>query len=127
MKKWDIVIIIILLILSFSPHIVFYSIMQRDYDILYANISVDGKFVEKYYLTGNNKIYESTISTPVGENIIVVDNQKIYIKEATCKDHLCVHAKPIEKVGQSIICLPHRLQIEIKGLEQNSDIDIKTY
>ena len=43
---------------------------------------------------------------------------------ANCNDALCVKQGNISKVGQTIICLPHKLIIEIKGDELDSKDDL---
>lgn len=48
-------------------------------------------------------------------NLISVADGVIVMDEADCKDQICVHHKPISSVRESIICLPHRLVVEISG------------
>ena len=50
-----------------------------------------------------------------GTNYLIIENGQAYLKEASCPDHLCVHMGKISKASQSIICLPNRVVIEIKG------------
>lgn len=41
---------------------------------------------------------------------------------ATCPDHLCIKQGAINKKGQSIICLPHKLIVEVvSGDEKQQD------
>lgn len=41
---------------------------------------------------------------------------------ATCPDHLCIKQGAINKKGQSIICLPHKLIVEVvSGGEKQQD------
>ncbi|WP_440248169.1 NusG domain II-containing protein [Catenibacterium faecis] len=41
---------------------------------------------------------------------------------ATCPDHLCIKQGTINKKGQSIICLPHKLIVEVvSGDEKQQD------
>ena len=39
-----------------------------------------------------------------------------YRKEADCPDQICVSRGLIQKSGQSIVCLPHRLVIRLEQL-----------
>jgi len=52
-------------------------------------------------------------------NIIIVENGYIYVKESDCDDKVCIIKGKINKVGDSIICLPHKLVITIKGEGDN--------
>ena len=42
-------------------------------------------------------------------------SSQIRMESADCKDQICVHHKPISGIHESIICLPHKLVIEIVG------------
>ena len=44
------------------------------------------------------------------------------MKEANCRDQICVRHKAISKNGESIICLPHSVYIEVVG-EKEKEID----
>lgn len=49
-----------------------------------------------------------------GENVLRIENGKVRITEADCRDQICVNHKEISKAGESIVCLPHGLVVEIK-------------
>lgn len=56
-------------------------------------------------------------------NVIQVKDGSVHMIEANCRDHLCVKKGHITKVGDSIVCLPHRLAISILG-EEEGEIDV---
>jgi hypothetical protein len=39
--------------------------------------------------------------------------------EADCPDKLCVQEKAVSKNGETIVCLPHRVVVEITSEEEN--------
>lgn len=80
----------------------------------YVQVSVDGEAYAAYPL-GEDTTAE--ITTPYGTNVLVVQNGKAYISEADCPDKLCVHFAAISKDAQSIICLPHKLVVEVRSGE----------
>ena len=41
--------------------------------------------------------------------------------EANCGDHTCVRMGRISRAGEAIVCLPHRLVVEIVGGEAAAD------
>ncbi len=47
--------------------------------------------------------------------VVVVEDQKVYVRSSACKDKLCVHQGKIEFSGQTITCLPQRVYIKIAG------------
>ena len=56
------------------------------------------------------------------ENTLKIENHKIRMISATCPDHLCIKQGTINKKGQSIICLPHKLIVEVvSGDEKQQD------
>ena len=48
-------------------------------------------------------------------NLISVADGSVIMEAADCKDQICVRHKPISSTGESIICLPHRLVVEMIG------------
>lgn len=113
-KKGDILIVILLLGIS----IIFYLFLKKDYLAgEYVIITVDKK-TEKYRLSD-----DQTISLNQSEeiyNTIIVKDGEVYMQEASCNDQICVQHKPISKNGESIICLPNRIFIEIESDTEKS-------
>lgn len=54
------------------------------------------------------------VETAYGFNHLVVENEGIYIEDADCKDKICLQEGIIKKAGEILVCLPHRLLVEIK-------------
>ena len=48
-----------------------------------------------------------------GEDEVIIKNDEVYMEKANCKDLICVKHKPISKNGESIICLPNQVYIEV--------------
>ena len=123
-KKMDIVIIAVLLILSFTPHLIFFKTSQKSSKNNYAIIQVDGKIHKKIDLSNVKNNEKVNLNLPNGKNTLLIKNNSIQMKSANCNDALCVKQGNISKVGQTIICLPHKLIIEIKGDELDSKDDL---
>ncbi len=66
----------------------------------------------------NNIIYNQSIKTDetvtTKTNVIVIKNSKVYMKNSSCKNQICVNTDEISKKGESIICLPNQITVEIK-------------
>lgn len=123
-KKMDIVIIVLLLIISFTPHLIFFKTSQKSSKNNYAIIKVDGKIHKKIDLSNVKNNEEVNLNLPNGKNTLLIKNNSIQMYSANCNDALCVKQGNISKVGQTIICLPHKLIIEIKGDELDSKDDL---
>jgi len=54
------------------------------------------------------------------ENLLVIEEESVWIEEANCPDGLCVRQGHISHSGDSIICLPHKLVVTIEGTEKNT-------
>ena len=54
-----------------------------------------------------------TVQTSLGENIVVVEDGNVFVREADCPNQDCVHQGKIDSPGKQIICLPHKLWIEV--------------
>ncbi len=76
-----------------------------------AVISVDGKVFGEYLLNDEQTV---NISTEKGNNTVVIKDGKVLVKTADCPDGYCVDHVAVDSVGETIVCLPHRVIIEIK-------------
>ncbi|MBQ9393197.1 MAG: NusG domain II-containing protein [Oscillospiraceae bacterium] len=56
-------------------------------------------------------------------NLLVIENGCARVTEASCPDKLCVHMHPIRYAGESILCLPNRVEIRVEG-DTASGVDI---
>ena len=114
-KKWDIVIIILLVVLSFIPAVIFGVVLNKDYNSKYAQITVNGKVYKNIPLSAHTGEEVREIKTESGINVVSVKDDTIAIIEADCPDKICIRPGYIGKVGEQLVCLPHRLMVEIKG------------
>ena len=58
-----------------------------------------------------------------GRNLLVIEGGQAYLSDASCPDLLCVHMGKISRAGQSIICLPNKVTVEIRGKEKSEEYD----
>lgn len=83
-------------------------------------ITVDGKVYETLPL-------DTDITLSIGEepgpyNIIQIKEGKVTMVDANCPDKYCVKHRSIHYNHESIICLPHKVVVEIQGGDK-SDVD----
>lgn len=123
-KKWDIIIIIFLICLSFIPEIIFGVAMGKNYNGTYAEITLDGKPYKKILLSEHRGKEEFDIKTKYGYNKVEINDQSIRILDADCPDKICVHSGFISEPGQILVCLPHKLMIEIKSSNNEKNLDV---
>lgn len=60
-------------------------------------------------------------------NVIAVEAGAAYMQEANCRDGLCIRQGRMKSAAKSIVCLPHKLVVQLSGeeiLTQESDLDV---
>ena len=80
-----------------------------------ARITRDGKLLEEIALEKVDEPYSFTLEDGSGSNTVQVEKGRIRISEADCPDQICVNQGWISGGAVPIVCLPHRLMIEIVG------------
>jgi hypothetical protein len=123
-KKWDIIIIILLICLSLTPELIFGIMMGKNYTGTYAEVTVDGKPYKKILLSEHRGEEEIEVKTKYGYNTIQIKDDSIGIIDSDCPDKICVKSGFISKPGDLSVCLPHKLMIEIKSNNNKKDTDI---
>jgi hypothetical protein len=88
----------------------------------FVTVTVAGQEVARYALDADGTY---TIETPQGQNILVLSEGSAFVQAADCPDQVCVHTQPISRDGQTIVCLPHQLVIEVHGGEE-AELDAVT-
>lgn len=61
------------------------------------------------------------------ENILEIKNGKASMVKADCPDKICVNHAAISKKGETIVCLPHKVVIEVidqDRMKKEDSIDI---
>lgn len=117
-KKWDIVLLAALLLLSLLPEGVF--ILSGSDSTLAgtkAVVQVNGSVYKEIPLSEHHGTDTFTIQTNSGYNTVVVNEQEIGIVEADCPDKICVSEGFISRPGATAVCLPHKVMIEIQSTD----------
>ena len=106
-KKSDIVLLVAILVIAL---ITFAYIMLTKKPGATVEISVDGEVVESFDLSEDR---EYQVATDKGSNLVIIKDGMVDVIDADCPDKVCVNHVTIENVGETIICLPHKLVVEI--------------
>ena len=65
-----------------------------------------------------------TVASSAGTNVIEVQAGKVRVSEADCPNQDCVEQGWISKAGQQIVCLPHKLVVNITDEDAGSTYDV---
>ena len=114
-KKLDIIIIVVLMVFSFIPEIVFGLVLRKEYNSVYAEITVAGKLYESVNLSANKGKDIIEVENKHGKITIEVKDNNIGIINSTCADKICMQPEYINKPGELLVCLPNKVMVEIKG------------
>ena len=113
MKKNDIIIATMIVLIAIICAICIQVFIKKEGNV--AVIKIDGQVYKELSLNVNTEIDLEKTAGVDGYNILVVESGYAYMKDADCPDKICVHQGRISKVGETIVCLPHKVVIEIKG------------
>lgn len=117
-KPLDIVLICGLILCSFLPHFLFIHYQEpkstTSNHARYAVIRIDGEEVDRFNLDSQDNMEKIYHPTDEQYNIIEIKDGKIRVREDNSPDQIAVKTGWISKNGETSICLPHKLVIEIQ-------------
>lgn len=120
MKKGDFIIAAVLLgILAWFIVPLFIHEEAAVYASPSAEITLNGKHYRTMPLSGTTETIE--IRTSRGYNVLRVSSDGIEMIEADCPDQLCIGFGHVHEDGDTIVCLPNRIFVEIVGGADSGD------
>lgn len=81
---------------------------------------------------GEQNVYELPLSqnttkgvtTDLGTNLIEIKDGRVRVEEADCPNQDCVHQGWIDAAGEQIVCLPHKLTVDIVDESAKTTYDV---
>ncbi len=104
-KKADVILFICIILFSLSLFISFFLFPKDSGNTLV--VTIDG---EEYCRISLNE--DTEIILP--ENTVIIKNGKAYMKDADCKDKICINQGEIDKMGETVVCLPAGVILEVE-------------
>ena len=104
MKKKDFILIISLIVIAGIVFLIYNFSGETGETVI---ISKDNKIIETLSLF-EDKIID------IGSNTIEIKESKVSVINGNCHNQICVNHKPISKKGESIVCLPNKVIVEIE-------------
>lgn len=112
-RKNDILLIVGLLIIALIASVWFYFTRTDGRQVV---VRVDGTVWSTYSLT---ETVDCVIDNGQGgTNHLHVEGGMVWLEEASCPDKICVQQGKIRYAGESIICLPNKLVVEVVGEDE---------
>jgi hypothetical protein len=114
-------VIIVLAVLAISVFLIVQGVAGAGADSrLEVSISANGKEVMVRPL--GEDTFELTIPGYAGDSFLEISGGRARMVDSACPDKLCVRTGWISRPGESIVCLPNRVVIEIKSGEDGPDV-----
>lgn len=118
MKKKDIIIIAAALLCALALYLV--SQVSLGAEASSVVVTVDGREMLRRPLAMENS-YE--IAQEDGSvNVIRVEDGAVFMQEANCRDGLCIRQGRMKNAAKTIVCLPHKLVVQLTGDAPESDV-----
>lgn len=86
------------------------------------NIKINGETVKTIKVDGSMEGKIEHIHSEFGDNEIIFTKHGVKMHDSDCKDKLCIKMGEITTKGESIVCLPNRLVIEIEPGDDGLDV-----
>lgn len=107
-RKADVILIAAIVLVGVIIGVI---LLLSKHDGKYVQVRVAGQ-VEKVFPLSQDVEYEIA-GRDGGSNLLIIRDGKAWVEEADCPDKLCKNMGKISRSGQSVVCLPHEVVVEI--------------
>lgn len=120
---WDALVIGIILVLAVGCGIRFWGQNTAGQETLTAVISVDGAEADRIPLDAGQDTRRTYTHNGYTLTVILSAADGVWVQTSDCPTQDCVHTGTITRGGQSIVCLPARIVIQLQGGTEKPDVD----
>lgn len=110
MKKKEIIIFSVVFLIALISILIIRFTNQAE--IKTVLITVDGEEYKRVQIDNSTQI-SFTVETEHGINKVEISQGKVNVIWADCPNQVCVNTKEASRTGDIIVCLPHKVVIEI--------------
>ena len=118
-RKNDLILLIAVLLVAAISALCFFG-SREDGDV--AVVLVNGEEYGRYSLGSDLELPIDTAES--GRNLLVIKDGSAQVIDANCPDRICVSHREISSVGETIVCLPHKLVVRIEAENKGDTPDI---
>ncbi len=80
-----------------------------------VRVTADGKVYGTYSLSEENEILIAPVKGGPVTNVLQISGKEAKMIKADCPDGLCMHQKAVSRQGETIVCLPNEIVVEVMG------------
>lgn len=106
-KKGDIILSVGIIVLAVILFFGFFLFKTEGKQVV---ITVDGEVFGTYSISTDREI---EVKTERGVNIVAIYDGKVSVTAADCPDKYCVNHVAVNETGETVVCLPHRMIVEV--------------
>lgn len=106
-KKGDIILLVSIIVLAVALFLCFFLFKTDGKQVV---ITVDGEVFGRYSISTDQEI---EVKTKRGVNIVAIYDGKVSVTQADCPDKYCVSHVAVNETGETVVCLPHRMIVEV--------------
>lgn len=106
-KKGDMVLSVGIIVLAVALFLCFFLFKTDGKQVV---ITVDDEVFGRYSISIDQEI---EVKTKRGVNIVAISDGKVSVTAADCPDKYCVSHVAIDETGETVVCLPHRMIVEV--------------
>ena len=116
----DIILVAVILVIAAAGLLITTLTRQEGSTVV---VKIDGEQTQSYSLYENKPVEIITGKNNEFSNTLVIENGKAFISQADCPDKICQEHRAISYSGETIVCLPHKIVIEITDKQSGPDLD----
>ncbi|MBQ1182837.1 MAG: NusG domain II-containing protein [Clostridia bacterium] len=106
-KKGDMILSVGIIVLAVILFLCFFLFKTEGKQVV---ITVDGEVFGTYSISTDQEI---EVKTERGVNIVAIFDGKVSVTAADCPDKYCVSHVAVNETGETVVCLPHRMIVEV--------------
>lgn len=119
MKKADFIVIAVIVAVAGILLLFLYGVNSDSG--AYVQIEIDGTVTDTLPLDTDTT--KEIMTENGGVNILVIEDGYAKMTDANCPDGICMNHKRINRNGESIICLPHKVVVSVVNEDDSDEID----
>ena len=116
LKKRDVILIIALLLVGIITLVIWHFIYSTNGNMV--KVEQRGNVIGTFSLDEDTEI--PILYRKERVNLLIIEDGYCHMEEAECPDHLCIKQGKINKVGQTIVCMPNQVVVTVVGDDDSS-------
>ncbi|MBQ2991515.1 MAG: NusG domain II-containing protein [Clostridia bacterium] len=119
MKKKDIIIILLALLLAGALYIVSQVSLGGEASVVVVTVDGEERLRRPLVMEGEYEVRQEDGSV----NLLMIKDGAVWMQDANCRDGLCIRQGKMKNGAKTIVCLPHRVVVRLEGDAPKSEYD----